>query len=451
MVLHRLKSLLKGHRKGKPRSPEAIHDPEAHTDSPSLEDHPGQLKLEPQYRSPVYLPETNAFEYLRNHEFSRLYQLPNELLLIIGDHLKRTEIIALRLAGRHFHRVFKAPRHPDWMEARKFAELMQEDVFLWHCRRERAFGAARIGKLTCSKCRCLHPMNHFTEQQSIEEQAKRVCKAAEGRVWICEHASMTFDEVVGLRAMKVMAGGKEIFDFKICTHPTHGSNAADLAQCAPMISTKSDGTYVISRSMTITTGPADSHLSKEQLVQALSNKSEFVCPHTFLCDHEVILPAQKYLPFEPEEVDYPFYKSQLDIHRPVCSLGYCRVCNSIPRFCQKMHCGTKWILSRRHGAKSADTEEYAIHINRSFGPRFGQPLKPIHKTWQLQIDQVEGIDECSDLEHLLEDGKSFLDAHELEVDPLILYLRASGIQGSNQALYMEGLLPNLVRWKIDSK
>lgn len=355
-----------------------------------------------------------------------------ELQLNITDLLPPTAIISLRLTGRYFYHLLPNPRQIDPVEMSEFTRLKGEDNYGWNCRREQAFGIDKSEKLTCSKCRCLHPRVQFSRDQLRVAQARRACIGAEGVIQICQHSSFTFDEVTSLLQKNLNIHEKNMYDFRICIHPSHGCSGKDLATSAPMLGVVPKGgravygSFIVSRTWTIAQVSSEKPLTQATLEKELSHLNELICPHTSTRD--AITGWLKDASRNGCVSHYPFYISQLDVQRPQCDyFGACRVCTTFASFCKDTHCDTSWIFYRRHNDPSLALDEVVLGAKRYLGPGLGRVMLPQHSSWLAQIKPDRLTSEELEREDTCLDGQRFLFKYKDEMNQTTLYARSQGM------------------------
>lgn len=366
---------------------------------------------------------------MHNRTNSALYRLPPELQFLVADFLSPTSHISLRLTGRHFYHLLPNPVDIDPIEARKFEILKFNDNYNWNLRREAAFGIDNVDKITCNKCKILHEKNMFSPQQIKGIKEGRVCKGGENVLWICQHLSFSYDEVVALWDKKFPVMGEEIIDFRICAHPSHLYGALEISHSAPFLggSINSSGYFdrlcVVTRSWRIASVRSHEMPTEEMLESGLARLDDFLCPHVSTTDAIQILPKRT-APAVPSR--YPFYISQLDSSPPECRPGACRVCTTLARFCGHKHCDTSWTIFRQHNNPDIALDDIILSLKRQIGPGLGQTMTPHHPSWLAQITPDRLTNRELGKENSYLDAERFFTKFEGKTDPLIVYLRSRG-------------------------
>lgn len=309
-----------------------------------------------------------------------------------------------------------------------FTKIKHYDNYLWNVRRERIFGFARVERITCSKCKCLHSKDEFSKAQLSKTIEKRICKGAEGVVWICSHASFSFDEVCALRDKKFPIGrGIEMYDFYVCTHPSHGSTGEELARSAPMICVTSrdgrrrHGSTLVLRSRTLIQIPNSEQIAQKQLESWLDGPENIICPHT-LAQHCTAVPEDSLT----DPTHSPIYISPLDTTRSACNSGACRVCCTLAQFCADLHCDTCWTIYRRHNDCGGKLDEVVLNVKRQVGPGVNLETTPRNPLWMSQMQTIETRSRKPWRESTCVGGEVFLQRYSGDVERMWLYARSQG-------------------------
>ncbi|KAF2740078.1 hypothetical protein EJ04DRAFT_548582 [Polyplosphaeria fusca] len=339
--------------------------------------------------TPAEFQPTHA--YAENVEKNRFYSLPAELVLAISDCLDPMGINTLRLTGWRFSKILKAPRRVGLSIEWRYSHFMREDNYLWQCRRERCSTVASKFEAPCSKCRCLHAKADFTFAQLQVGGLERSCKWFEERLRLCEHSSLSFDEVASIPKAKA-EHEKGMPNFRICTHPDHGS-AAELSYAAPMLGTTPYGMYVLIRSFTIMSVHRNQRPLETALREAMALLPGGICPHYPFTRPRQILPPMR-LVVGPPDIDttFPFFRSQVVDTLP-CTPGACRSCNTMANMCEYDSCNARWVLFRRHRFSDSQSDDIVINIITKMGHK--AYLKPCSPDWRMKPDSGGSYPEAS--------------------------------------------------------
>ncbi|KAF2268501.1 hypothetical protein CC78DRAFT_529945 [Lojkania enalia] len=137
-----------------------------------------------------------------NHEISRLYQLPTELIMEIDVHLMEPERpgphvaqMAFRATCRRFYEILprgltKNVKWTEW-DRRAYRLLLRQANFRALCGKERE-GLLSDKRLVCCICRSAHARDVFTEAAVKKEPELRACIGASGVVELCPHFRITY-------------------------------------------------------------------------------------------------------------------------------------------------------------------------------------------------------------------------------------------------------------------
>ena len=175
---------------------------------------------------------------LQNLSQSRLCQLPSELLLEIMEHLDWVGLACLRRTSRIFLRLFSSAafreyhgrrlsRLPDFVLQNRYDSqakqlfqelrlLLNKDAMCAPCFHvyENLTQDARVKalarrRLFCDGCREFHPAGYFSLKQRRKWLLK-VCLAYEGRIRVCQHATLHWQDVTRWIAEARSRGQKEM-------------------------------------------------------------------------------------------------------------------------------------------------------------------------------------------------------------------------------------------------
>jgi hypothetical protein len=160
--------------------------------------------------------------YLENTQSNRLYRLPQELIDLITTQLDEVDYSSLQAACR------RTPPQRIAFSAQgrtQFVARFHRDFLTRTEAREAATLQRWLTQLFCSSCLECHARSCFSPANIIAPTLERVCIGAAGRIRICEHATLTLEEIRKIpiftslqRFWRLVSG---IPDPVYCGHPNH--------------------------------------------------------------------------------------------------------------------------------------------------------------------------------------------------------------------------------------
>lgn len=150
-------------------------------------------------------------ELLNRHQ-SRLWQLPDELLLAIAAELPPVQALCMSMTCRRLYQtldiVIKEPRWLKRSSGPFFQACLARDEYHRQCDAEAQGVLSKVR--ACSACCRIHKIPAFSDHAPAAQAVERVCRNAERRIVFCEHRSVTFAE---LRAMLDILNRKSFMSF----------------------------------------------------------------------------------------------------------------------------------------------------------------------------------------------------------------------------------------------
>ncbi|KAH3911767.1 hypothetical protein HBI56_139530 [Parastagonospora nodorum] len=230
-------------------------------------------------RCTVYFREwrnerTAKRHYLENTQSNRLYRLPQELIDLITTQLDEVDYSSLQAACC----CTPPPRIPFSAQGRaQFVARLHRDFLTRTEAREAATPQRWLTKLFCSSCMECHARSCFSPVNIIAPTFERICIGAAGRIRICEHATLTLEEIRKIptftflqRVWRLVSG---IPDPVYCGHPNHRQG---IFSRAPEVDPTRNR---ISRIEYLPRVSYDRPLTAQMIREALTKRIMYICPH----------------------------------------------------------------------------------------------------------------------------------------------------------------------------
>lgn len=234
---------------------------------------------------------------------------------------------------------------------------------------------------------------------------------------MCTHSSISIDDLLTLFDTMLIHANRSISNFQICTHSSHGDNPATLMRNAPVLGIHMVGSRIlVTRCISVAKLPCNAAVTESMIkdrLRRLQGEKEFICPHISITpDFEFMSKSTKklYTDGNYDTKRYPFHAARLDSITADCRKkdGACRVCTTLPAFCEDTACDTSWVLFRRHGRVQ---DEIVLCIRRRVGGYRTVGLGPRDPGWLAQI----GMGACEEVESDDENSKGGNDGSD-EID-----------------------------------
>lgn len=127
-----------------------------------------------------------------HHPEHSLLNLPPEIFQLILGYCDTVGILSLRHSTRQLREDIPAPISSA-LDRAIFWKLMKKDRFFELCSLQQAERTIiRSDVALCSDCLEIHPLAFFTRRQLSKPSRSRQCLGTEGRLRICQHATISF-------------------------------------------------------------------------------------------------------------------------------------------------------------------------------------------------------------------------------------------------------------------
>jgi len=303
-----------------------------------------------------------------NAEFSPIYQLPPELLLMVVDLLPTADILSLLLSSRRFaslirriRRVTKEkPTHDDKRELKK---RLERDHYLKLANAEPS-DTGGLDELLCSFCLKPHTRYLFDSGEVAKSAHTRQCKGAARKFHACQHLSVTFKE------LKAHVNLWSPVGYMICTDFN--------CKLEPIVSGSSSTLDIRSMSECIPERifPRHNTVYRDDVRTYLKEQAQPVCPHMSTDDDA----------FGQLIMEAPLGGSSRPLNEPLTSVfaePYSRA--SMFVWCRAPGCSTNVQICR-------SSELFGEVVSASICRNLGKLEDPLDPAWLAQI----GVD-CSRL------------------------------------------------------
>lgn len=199
------------------------------------------------YDQPRYMDPLVARTWA-NLTTSPLLRLPDELLIPIMKHVKFHDLLRLRMVSRQFLYLFSSPSfrwaherpwvRDVWMpadsERRERYKFRMETLKHMYCQkclaiRNSAWRGARTPELRfvhCSGCGSDHHARLFSAAQLRAKPSERICIGREGKLSLCEHFSLSYEQ---LQSHLEGWDGTPNTEILSCHHPCHDMSKDELS------------------------------------------------------------------------------------------------------------------------------------------------------------------------------------------------------------------------------
>lgn len=224
---------------------------------------------------------------------SRLYQLPDELVLNIMSHTRSSGIALFRLTCSRFYNIIDHDaRSLCYNDRCFFKRMIFRDRFYRNCEFERGLTESLGSKneFLCAPCRFHHPKSDFLPEELFKTSETRSCIGAPGVLRICAHLEFTH---ATLRA-EMLEQYERNGSFKlVCTHPDHDPyRALQRWSNAPTLTRFYDGLekdwYWITLHREILKVPRQQSVSRLMIANLVKELDGFLCPHLRIDDAAII-------------------------------------------------------------------------------------------------------------------------------------------------------------------
>ncbi len=311
-----------------------------------------------------FLPSRERREKVGSTDTCMLYRLPAELLHHVSAYLSVAERRALRLAiyGLSSTARFSGTKD-DWKE---FHGLLKRGRFLTACRVERA-GNVHSSHLMCSGCMTSHERTLFSPSQRLAAGEHRVCIGREGRAFLCEHISFTFDEM-----QQRKEDTQSFFRGVLCCDSSHYDGdvfAVRAFTCGRLILS---GEVIFTREYRIMQVSAGSRIEHCQVVAAMSRACAQMCPHLSVDSPSYFHGSPEYMDVVPHHCRSRLAREYYHFHGRQCSPDY---------YCPNRHCDTCFFFTRVVSRINSNEEDLYLTVRRSVG----QLLSPVDPRWLAQL------------------------------------------------------------------
>jgi len=275
---------------------------------------------------------------------SRLYQLPDELILRIMSYTLFSGIALFRMTCSRFYYVVDQDARSLDRKGRFFVERMIfRDHFLQICEFERGLTGSLSSKseFLCAPCRYHHPKSKFLPEELFKNSEIRSCIGAQGVLRICAHLEFTH---ATLRAKVLEQYGRSGSFTLECTHLDHDPRetvfgtryAPTLSRFSPTLSRFSFGReedwHWIRSRREILRIPYQQSMSRLRIANVIKELDPFLCPHLRIDDAAITdcIPA----------LNCPSTRYHCRF------IGTCVHCKPTSKACVAPHCRTNFLLYR---------------------------------------------------------------------------------------------------------
>ncbi|KAL8732965.1 MAG: hypothetical protein Q9166_002363 [cf. Caloplaca sp. 2 TL-2023] len=143
-----------------------------------------------------------ALALSRNIPTSRLYRLPNEVLLHITSFLPLSAQLVLSITCQHLRRLLH--QRLDLTVMLAFKSIVNSTQYIVPLENERQIYLSLVEPidtpaLWCTYCSDYHPRSEFTPHMATGWRMHRKCKNAEGVMWICPHLGIDHQSMRSIR------------------------------------------------------------------------------------------------------------------------------------------------------------------------------------------------------------------------------------------------------------
>ncbi len=269
---------------------------------------------------------------------SKLYQLPDELILKIMSYTLFSGIALFRMTCSRFYYIVNQDARTLDRDGQLFVERMIfRDSFHQKCELERGLPESLGSKndFLCAPCRYHHPKSKFLPEELFKTSETRSCVGAQGVLRICAH--LIFNHAT-LRA-KILEQYDSRGSFKLtCTHPDDDPCQTSFGYNeAPTLERLSNrivpNRYLVTWRREILRIPCHQSVSRLEIANIVKELDAFLCPHLRI-DDTAISDCMPALNCPSTEVHLLFGDG-------------CLYCRRFSRVCVAPNCSTKFWLYRR--------------------------------------------------------------------------------------------------------
>ncbi|KAH3971640.1 hypothetical protein HBI24_163900 [Parastagonospora nodorum] len=159
----------------------------------------------------------------------------------------------------------------------QFVARLHRDFLTRTEAREAATPQRWLTKLFCSSCMECHARSYFSPANIIAPTLERVCIGAAGRIRICEHATLTLEEIRKIPTFTSLQQFWRLFsdipDPVYCGHPNHKRGIFSRApEVDPTCNRISRTEYLLRVSY-------DRPLTAQMIREVLIKRAVYICPH----------------------------------------------------------------------------------------------------------------------------------------------------------------------------
>jgi hypothetical protein len=227
-------------------------------------------RLDPLSRIRRFKAKRNARDYLdENVRNCSFYQLPQELVDMITQHLSTSDMLSLAASCRL---RLTPPVHVVCRNKKEFAFRFQRDRRNRMITAEQCVDPARRKKLFCNLCVERHPPSDFTASQISAAAQSRKCIAASLVFPVCQHLRLTFGRLRELSRNPTDSWR----DYPCCHHKDHCHWEQPKLDSPWPRNQRSSGIYTF---LVLSTLTPDQPIQASHVSGVLREKDAFICPH----------------------------------------------------------------------------------------------------------------------------------------------------------------------------
>lgn len=214
---------------------------------------------------------------LQDRHSGTLQRFPVELLTRITDFLKPSSALSFIYTCKRFYTecgISSADLLDDRSPAKDAAFVHKEKLrllcMLW---RDRPIA----GKAVCSGCAKVHHNTSFTTDELIKSPKKRQCFGRIGRLWICPHKTLNFDDLKACQNRIPNKGVDGFNENRFCWYCRRAGG--------PSFCQERNHRVTIETHCHVMTGRPN--IERADVLAALKQLEISICPHLRLCDQFV--------------------------------------------------------------------------------------------------------------------------------------------------------------------